>query len=282
MEGAGSGDHPAWRLIETEGLVMASCSLLEAASGVAHAFSTRRDRAPDGRSVDFDLGTGQTSVGPAVDRRRRLCRLAGLGDRLPVAIRQVHATRLLQLSGSGGEGAAGDPPQADGVVGRREEAMGQIAAVRTADCVPVLLADRQGAVVAAVHAGWRGIAAGIVVRAVERLESLGVTPGRLLAAVGPAVGPCCYVVDRDVAEAVAGATPGAGESFPGRPDDAKPRLDLAESVSRQLGSVGLVPGSISRAPWCTTCRDDLFFSHRRDGTRAGRMMAVIGWIPPLP
>ena len=260
----------------------ASCGLLEEVRDVGHAFSTRRDRLPDGCEVDFDLGTAWTTSGLAVDRRRKLCRTAGLGDRSPVAILQVHGDRLLQIPCDAGDENGGSLPSADGIFGRREEARGQVAAVRTADCVPVLLADRQGGAVAALHAGWRGTAAGIIGRAVERLAGLGIEPGRLLAAIGPAVGACCYEVNRDVAEAVCGSTPEARDSFPGRLDGAKPRLDLSEAVSRQLSSAGLAPDSISRAPWCTACREDLFFSHRRDGERAGRMMAVIGWIPPLP
>lgn len=260
----------------------ASCALLRAVQGIGHAFSTRRDRSPEGQDVDFDLGTARATSGLVVDRRRRLCRLAGLADRSPVEIRQVHGDRLLRIPPGADERAGDTAPAADGLIGRRGDAGGQIAAVRTADCVPVLLADREGEVVAAVHAGWRGIAAGIVGKAVERLGRLGVESGRLVAAVGPSVGPCCYVVDRDVAEAVSRVTPRSSDSFPGRLGGEKPRLDLRESVSRQLTAAGMASGSISRAPWCTACRSDLFFSHRRDGERAGRMMAVIGWIQPLP
>jgi YfiH family protein len=282
VEQARTDTEDAWRLDEATGLVTASCHLLEGVPGVGHAFSTRRDRLPDGRQDDFDLGTASTRSGTIADRRRRLCRRAGLGDRLPLSILQVHGDRLLGLSDGADEAGGADPPSADGVVGCRDEAGVGVAAVRTADCVPVLLADRRGSAVAAVHAGWRGVAAGIVVKAVERLETLRVDPVRLLAAIGPAVGPCCYEVDRDVAEAVSAATPGAGESFPGRVGGEKPRLDLREAVSRQLASAGLPADSISRSPWCTACRADLFFSHRREGDRAGRMMAVIGWIQPAP
>jgi len=282
VEQAQPDTDDAWRLIETEGLVTASCGLLEGARGIGHAFSTRRDRLPDGQAVDFDLGTAWTNSDTFSDRRRRLCHAAELGDRLPVTILQVHGDRLLRIPCGASEEAGEAPPPADGVLGLREDAPGRIAAVRTADCVPVLLSDLQGGAVAAVHAGWRGTAAGIVGKAVEQLGELGVEPARLLAAIGPAIGPCCYEVDRDVAEAVSGATPGGPDSFPGRLGGVKPRLDLQKAVSRQLSSAGLPPGSISCAPWCTSCRDDLFFSHRRDGDRAGRMMAVIGWIRPLP
>jgi hypothetical protein len=89
-------------------------------------------------------------------------------------------------------------------------------------------------------------------------------------------------VDRDVAAAVAAATPGGRRSFPGQLEGAKPRLDLPLAICRQLEAAGLVQDAISRSPWCTVCRDDLFFSHRREGERAGRMMAVIGWIPAAP
>jgi len=282
MEPADRDSRPAWRLIETEGLVVASCGLLEGVSGIGHAFSTRRHRSDGQDGTDFDLGTGLVASAGTNEQRRRLCRLAGLGDRLPVAIRQVHGDELLHIP-AGAAGESGEPPPAaDGVVALRQDASGQIAAVRTADCVPVLLADHEAGAVAAIHAGWRGTASGIVRKGVERLEKLGFEPGRLLAAIGPAIGPCCYVVGEDVAEAVSRATPSPSETFLGQRDGGEPTLDLSEALSRQLRAAGLDPASISRAPWCTSCRADLFFSHRRDGERAGRMMAVIGWIPALP
>ena len=155
MEPAQSDAHPPWHLIETEGLVMASCGLLEGVSGVMHAFSTRRDR-PEGQDgVDFDLGGAGTTSAVVNDRRRRLCRLAGLGDRSPVEIRQVHGAELLRISVAVGENVDELPPAVDGVIALEECAEGQIAAVRTADCVPVLLAEPDGRAVAAIHAGWR-------------------------------------------------------------------------------------------------------------------------------
>jgi len=282
MEPAYRDAHPPWRLIETEGLVMASCGLLEGVSGVRHAFSTRRDRREGPGGVDFDLGTAGTPSEVANDRRRRLCRLAGLGDRTPVTIRQVHGDDLLQIPVGVSDTADTLPPAADGVIALEECAEGQIAAVRTADCVPVLLADPDGRAVAAIHAGWRGTAAGIVGKGVERMRGLGFEPGRLRAAIGPAIGRCCYVVGQEVLDAVSRATPSPPDSFLGQRADGQPTLDLAEALSRQLHAAGLEPKSVSRAPWCTSCRADLFFSYRRDGERAGRMMAVIGWIPPLP
>lgn len=272
----------AWHMIEVDGLVVASCRLLEDVRGIGHAFSTRRHR-PDGQdSDDFDLATGLTDAATARDRWRKLCRVAGLGDRLPLAIRQVHGNELFQPSTTISAKADAAPPAADGVVAAREDGRDQIAAVRTADCVPLLMADREAGVLAAIHAGWRGIASGIVPKGVERLATLGIDPGRLIAAIGPAIGPCCYVVGEEVVEAVSRSTPSPSATSLGRRAGGRATIDLAEAVSRQLQASGLVPASISRAPWCTACRADLFFSHRRDGDTAGRMMAVIGWIPALP
>jgi len=164
----------------------------------------------------------------------------------------------------------GTPPEADASVWLRGDPPDLVPSVRTADCVPLLLADRDGRAVAAVHAGWRGVVAGVVVAAVEALDRRGIVPARLLAAIGPAIGACCYEVGGDVASrvAVAAGTAPGGEG--------KVLLDLKGAVREQLVRSGITRDSVRMAPWCTRCRSDLFFSYRRDGGAAGRMMASIG------
>ncbi len=144
--------------------------------------------------------------------------------------------------------------------------------VRTADCVPALLAERDGRAAAAVHAGWRGVVAGVVGSAIRELAAAGVDPARLVVALGPSIGPCCYEVGEEVANALAAAS---GVEPTGGPEG-RPRVDLGLAVRRQLEDRGVPSRVISTAPWCTRCRDDLFFSYRRDGERAGRMLALVG------
>jgi hypothetical protein len=265
-----------WGLEQADGLLVARCALLAGVDGVRHAFSTRRsaDGAPG-----FDVG-GREPTAATDRRRRRLTRAAGLGDGEPIALRQVHGNRVVCLDrtcASPGE----EPFEADGAVLLRPAPEGpRVAAVRTADCVAVLIADSRGRAVAALHAGWRGIAADIVSLALAALRSRGVGPRELRVALGPAVGPCCYGVGPEVRAAIEAAIgPAASVAFRRLAGD-RSSLDLQAALGLQLARQGVERSAIATAPWCTACREDLFHSHRRDGERAGRMLAVIGWAPP--
>lgn len=253
-----------FRLVERDGLVVALCGLFDGLDHVGHAFSTRSTR--EGES--FDLG-GPDESGPVVlGRRARLLRAAGLGGAFPFVLRQVHGARVV-------EAAEEPPPEADGAW---RSGSGPAACVRTADCVPILLADREGRRVAALHAGWRGTAAGIAREGVAALTRAGARPAALVAALGPAIGRCCYAVGGDVAEAVARGS-GAGVADVAESSGEGIRLDLLEANRLQLLAAGVPEGSIAAAPWCTRCRGDLFFSFRGEGAAAGRSMAAIGLRP---
>ncbi|HXV76438.1 MAG TPA: polyphenol oxidase family protein, partial [Candidatus Polarisedimenticolaceae bacterium] len=168
-------------------------------------------------------------------------------------------------------------PLGDGAIALRTDGSRRVAAVRTADCVPLLVAERSGHAVAAVHAGWRGTAAGIATRCVSRLSRAGVRPRRLVAAIGPAVRACCYEVSADVVAVVSRASGVDAARVSHDGIRGRPMLDLAGAVAAQLVSAGIAAEAVSVAPWCTACSEELFFSYRRDGATAGRMMAVIGW-----
>ena len=144
--------------------------------------------------------------------------------------------------------------------------------VRTADCVPILLADRRTGAVAAVHAGWKGTAAGAVVIAVEHLTSqYGANPEDVIAAVGPSIGPCCYEVGPELA-AHFSSHPEAATWFT---RDARPRLDLWRATRDQLTHARVPPQQIHVCGMCTFDHPALFHSYRRDGTSAGRLVAAI-------
>ncbi|MFM9019583.1 MAG: polyphenol oxidase family protein, partial [Actinomycetota bacterium] len=135
-----------------------------------------------------------------------------------------------------------------------------------ADCPVIALWDDRGDVVAAVHAGWRGISAGVIPAAVR---ATGADPAALAAAVGPHVGPCCYPVDADLRHEMAsrhGADVVVGDA-----------LDLGLACRRALEDSGLRSGSIQVRPECTACEAQAFFSYRRDGAATGRQAAVV-WI----
>lgn len=147
--------------------------------------------------------------------------------------------------------------------------------VRTADCAPILLADRRTGAVAAVHAGWRGTAAGAVGVAVRALGSTyGVAPGDLVAAIGPAIGACCYQVGDEVRQTfIAGHGPHAERWFTS--DGDRWRLDIWTSNRDQLVAAGLTPGDVHVAGHCTATRLDRYYSFRVEGPAAGRQFAAI-------
>jgi YfiH family protein len=166
-------------------------------------------------------------------------------------------------------------PRADAIVSNDPAAA---IAVRIADCVPVLLSDEAGRAVAAIHAGWRGIAARAIIAAVSALQTTyGVRPERLIAAVGPSIGPCCYEVGESTYEAFRDAGHHASVLdawFEPRPAG-KFHLDLWRASRDQLEGAGVMPVNIHVAELCTKTHANVFHSYRVDGTNAGRMIGVI-------
>jgi YfiH family protein len=173
--------------------------------------------------------------------------------------RQVHSADV--LAAVAGECGAGDALWT-------AEA-GLALSIATADCVPVLLAGPEG--LAAVHAGWRGLAAGIIPRTVETVvASLGADPARWSAWIGPSIGACCYEVGDDVARQVAAAsTPAVVLAGPA----GKPHLDLTGAALAQLRAAGV--GTVARLSACTRCDAEALWSYRREGKGAGRNIGFI-------
>jgi purine-nucleoside/S-methyl-5'-thioadenosine phosphorylase / adenosine deaminase len=196
--------------------------------------------------------------------RTRLAGAAGLALDHVVWMEQIHGATVAAV-----DGPRTEPVEAtDGLV---TATPGIAVAVLVADCVPVLLADPVAGVVAAVHAGRVGAAAGVVRRAVERFRSLGGDPARSDALLGPAVCGACYEVPADMQAAVESRLPGSAV----RTRRGTPGLDLRAGLTRQLTGLGVA--SIVTDPRCTT-EDRELFSHRRDGT-TGRQ-AALAWIVP--
>jgi len=169
-----------------------------------------------------------------------------------------------------GDGGSIDPGEADAVVSTLD---GVEVGVMTADCVPVLIAMDGGRVVAAVHAGWRGIAAGVVPSAFQAMTRFAAHPRRATAVIGPHIGACCYEVDAPVIEKLRVRFSKLLDSVltPVRPDHWM--LDLGALVRVELVRSGVHPANLgSFADACTCCDAARFHSHRRDGTRAGRLL----------
>jgi hypothetical protein len=230
-----------------------------------HGFSTRRGGASDPPFDSLNLGLAVGDDPAKVEENwRRLGQATGLEF---ARVRQVHGSRVVAAE-------RGGPPreEADAVV---SAAPGVAACVSVADCAPILLADPRSGAVAAVHAGWRGTLARAAEHAVRALEARhGSRPGELLAVVGPAIGPCCYEVARELAERF------RDEVGPdcANPSPSQPRVDLWLANETVLRRAGLERRHVQVLRRCTSCEDGWFFSHRRDGGRTGRQ---VGFIAPL-
>ena len=145
--------------------------------------------------------------------------------------------------------------------------------VITADCVGVLLVDPAVPAVAAAHAGWRGLVAGVLAATVERLKALGARRERLRAALGPSIGPCCFEVGQEVAAAF--------EEVPGAVDRSRelPHVDLRRVALGQLESVGVPRGQVDMWDECTRCNRATFASYRAEGAECGTNLALVGLSP---
>jgi YfiH family protein len=153
---------------------------------------------------------------------------------------------------------------------------GIMVAVRTADCVPVLLHDPTRRVVAAVHAGWRGAVAGIVPKTLALLTSrFGSRPEQIRISIGPSAGMCCYEVDTPVLDRLRQEFPDWKKVVRTR-EAGKAHLDLKALLKEQALALGMVPTSITTVNLCTICHADLFFSYRREGKVNGTMISAIG------
>jgi len=186
-----------------------------------------------------------------------------------VRLRQVHCAGVFEASREvlAAVGQA-DWPEGDIAISRDASL---ILTVRAADCVPVLLADRTSGAVSAIHAGWRGTAAGAVLAAVRALsEKFAADPANIVAAVGPSIGPCCYTVGEELIQNFA-AYPDASRWFV-RTDEL--RLDLWRATRDQLERAGVTPQNIHVCRLCTFDHH-VFPSYRRDGNAAGRLTAAI-------
>jgi len=233
------------------------------------------------RPLDFGRHTGTPAHEVSSAHRALRAWAAERGFGLVVGGSQVHGARLFSADSTrvpepGGREAPATVRVAsyDGFLTSRR---GVLLSVGIADCVPALLVAPEHGAIALLHAGWRGIAAGIVPRAVDAMKrDLGVEARGLRAWWGPAIGPCCYPVGREVVEAIAATAAGGRPDAWRRRDGDRWSVDLRAALTAQAEAAGVPLAAIASAPHCTSC-DDRLHSYRRERGGGGRMMAVAGY-----
>jgi polyphenol oxidase len=246
----------------------------------------------DGRAIGLNLGAHVGDDPHRVDENRHRLEASLPG---PVHwLQQVHGTAVHVVDAppgspgtsgfagtSGTSGTSGTlgtvgtvgmpPPVADAAI---TSVPGQVLAVMTADCLPVLLADDRGRCVGVAHAGWRGLAAGVIEATVEAMRGRLEPPARLVAWLGPAIGPDAFEVGEDVLEAFCSREPGARAAFHPGPAEGKWFCDLYRLARMQLRRAGV--DAVGGGDRCTFLEPETFYSHRRDGI-TGRFASLV-WL----
>ena len=242
-----------------------------------HALATLRGPAGGSRAPfdRFDMGLRNGDDVAIVTANRALLAQGLALPSGPRWLRQVHGTRVhdadLQVPLTASGGKASPEPEADAAVTRTP---GTVLAILTADCLPVVFASADGRVVAAAHAGWRGLASGVLEATVD---AMAVPPASLLAWLGPAAGPDAYEVGSEVHDAFVGRDPRAAPAFTAtRPGHWL--VDLYALARQRLHAAGLDPRAIHGGGLSTITDPARFYSHRRDQT-TGRM-ATLAWTQP--
>jgi YfiH family protein len=199
---------------------------------------------------------------------RAVLEALGVPEGRLLTLRQVHRADVLVFEGD--TRILTHPLPYDAVVtSKKRVALG----ISTADCLPILMLDRTKKVIGAAHAGWRGIWQGVVQRAVRTMiEAFESSPGDILVGIGPGIGPCCYEVGTEVVSLFQNSFEAPQEFIQKR--EGKTYLDLSRAAQLELIQVGIPPENIEAIPLCTACRDDLFFSYRRDG-QTGRQLSFL-------
>jgi YfiH family protein len=291
-----------WSQRRANGVIILEALPLVRQIWLTHGFSTRPGGAsrlvdPHARSkppeLVLNLGFSEWDERARVEQnRRRFQKALGAEAMRLVALSQIHSDIIHVVNA-----APEQPLQGDALV---TATPGLLIAVQAADCIPILLADPEHRVVAAIHAGWRGTLKRIAEKTVGRMRMLfGTRPEKIIAAIGPGIGRCCYEVGPEVAKEFASQFENARDWFDGPYDalssgeDPNPlpwltmippghqpppptvQLDLHAANRGILESAGVAAKNISVSELCTSCRTDLLFSYRREKI-TGRLMAAIG------
>jgi polyphenol oxidase len=256
---------------ERDGIMFVASANLEKA-GVQHGFVGRAGGISQGAFASLNLGlfTEDRPENAAANERRFR---EVFGVKTLIRVRQVHGREVLVADRAVEDEKTWRQTESDAII---TDQPGVALAVLTADCVPIVLFDPRRRVAGIAHAGWRGTCLRVAAATVEAMEkSFGSQARDIMAGIGPGVGPCCYRVDEPVIRAAEESFGSATAKVIFRRDDRSSVFDLLAANRLVLEQAGLTPGNIESIDLCTSCRPDLFFSHRRDRGRTGRQINFV-------
>lgn len=264
---------------ENKGVTLLKSGVLEREYCVRHCFTTRLGGVSGGCYASTNMGFSRGEDRDTVMKNYRIvCDAAGLNFGGLTKTYQKHSIKVTEITGDkvGSGFVKPELPVTDAVI---TNLPGVPLVCHTADCVPVLLYDRKTHAIAAIHAGWRGMADGIIEETIGAMEDAYDTdPADLVAAVGPCIGPCCFEVDSDVAERFRSEF-GDGVIIPGTGGN-KTRIDLPACARDSLSGCGLDDCNIDISNECTKCKEELYYSHRRTGDMRGTLAGIIQTVKP--
>jgi len=267
------------------GIAYASSPLLEGIDSISHGFLTRLGGVSPApfASLNFDTRDGDSHTNTE-QNRALVAKLLGFDTNRLLTMNQVHGSNVLTI----------DKPvndisftglskiSADAIITNQ---CGIAIGVLTADCVPILLLDPVKKVIGIVHAGWRGTVKGVVQKAIDAMvKQFDTDKQTILAAIGPSIGPCCYKVDEVVIKELGVLAPDKGIRGQGsgfgvaefiKKQDNTWKLDLKKANFVQMLDIGLLEKNIAVEDFCTSCRNDIFFSYRKDGKVTGRQLNFV-------
>jgi YfiH family protein len=281
-----------WSLRSLHGVQVLELAPFKEFPWLVHGFSTRAggNSLLDSGERALNLGFNQWDTREAVQKNRKIFQSALRADDLTlVPLKQFHSAVIRFFESPPAEPCKGDASLSN--------VPGLLLGIQTADCVPILLVDPKKRVVGAIHAGWRGSVARIAEKTVGQMRMrFGSQPSDILAALGPAIGGCCYEVGTELVAKFASQFVDAEQWFdelrtgdepnplqwlsmmpPGhQPPPKSVRLDLPKANRAQLLAAGLADKNIYTSDLCTACHTDLFFSYRKEADRSGRLLSAIG------
>lgn len=253
------------------GLVYMTSTLIPA----RHLFTTRHGGVSTGYLSSLNLISGHGDEPENIKENfRRVAALLGAGVDECAVTKQVHKNVVRLVDEKDRHVCLSTVPyEADGLATATK---GLPLFCFTADCVPVLLCEKSGKAAAAVHCGWRSSVGDILGEALKQLRSLGAAPEELCAAIGPAIGRCCFETDDDVPEAITAWLKGDTAGLFVRRPDGKTLVDLRAANARRLQQLGVPARQIDISEECTYCSHDKYWSHRyTHGQRGGQAAAIV-------